>query len=86
MHLAWELDKGILAKITSYANFIGYLQPVYERIVRPMEWQIRELMFVFRQHSEAALFASDLSFHISGSSTDDIASAMRCMRPDNMSG
>jgi hypothetical protein len=84
--LAWELDPNIMKKVSSIPAFISYLSPVYEQIVKPMERQIRELMFIFRQHSEAALFASDLNFHISSASTDDIASAMRCARSENLSG
>lgn len=47
---------------------------MYLKIVAPMEKQIRSLMFVFRQHTESALFASDLRFEISGKNTEDIQS------------
>jgi hypothetical protein len=36
-----------------------------------MEKQLRTLMFIFRQHSEAALFASDLKHSIALHTSDD---------------
>jgi hypothetical protein len=63
--MQWELDKRIMSKVSSELQMFEYLHPVYSRIVLPMERKIRGLMFLFRQHTEAALFASDLKFHIS---------------------
>ena len=86
MALSWELDSGIMSKVASTEAFISYLAPLLTRIVAPMERQIRELLFIFRQHTEAALFASDLHFHISGATTDDITNSLSYLKPDSLNG
>ncbi len=61
----WDLSPQIITKASSPEAFHIYLPKVYLKIVVPMEQEIRSLMFMFRQHSESALFASDLKFSIS---------------------
>jgi hypothetical protein len=68
----WELSPQIISKASSPEAFHTYLPKVYSLIVVPMEKEIRSLMLMFRQHSESTLFASDLRFSISKSTTDDI--------------
>lgn len=51
-----------------------------------MEKALRSIMFIFRQHSESALFASDLRFHISGLTTDDISSTFKYLKPSSFGG
>lgn len=43
-------------------------------------------MHLFRQHTESALFASDLKFHISSLTTDDITSSLKYLRPEPIGG
>lgn len=84
--MRWELDDKILKKASSREHIVRYLGPVYSKVVQPMERQIRSLMFLFRQHSEAALFASDLKFHISAATTDDIQTSLKFAKGDPFSG
>ena len=86
VQMAWELDHRILSKVSSKESLLTYLVPVFTTIVVPMERQIRTLMFMFRQHTEAALFASDLKFHISSSTTEDIQSTFKFMKPEPIGG
>ena len=86
MGLAWELDPRLLAKASSPQLLHGYLVPVFEQVVLPMERMIRNLMFIFRQLTESALFASDLRFHISSATTDDISSTFKYLKPDTLGG
>lgn len=84
--MRWDLDDKIISKASSKELLLKYLEPVYTRIVQPMERQIRSLMFLFRQHTEAALFASDLKFHISCATTEDIQSSLKFAKGDPFSG
>lgn len=84
--MRWTLDEKILNKASSKDLLISYLEPVYTKIVQPMERQIRSLMFLFRQHTEAALFASDLKFHISSATTEDIHTSLKFAKADALSG
>jgi hypothetical protein len=68
----WELSPQIISKASSPEAFHCYLPKIYSQIIVPMEKEIRSLMLMFRQHSESTLFASDLRFSISKSTTDDI--------------
>lgn len=41
-----------------------YLPLVFQRIVKPMEQQLKSLMILFKLSSESALFASDLKYKL----------------------
>jgi hypothetical protein len=82
----WELSPQIISKSSSPEAFHIYLPKVYSLIVVPMEKEIRSLMLTFRQHSESTLFASDLRFSISKSTTDDIQNTFKFLKQDQNGG
>lgn len=60
----YKLDQRILSKITNPSKFHTYLPIVFQRIVKPMEQQLKSLMVVFKLSNEAAIFASDLKHRL----------------------
>lgn len=84
--MSWDLDSRILSKATTPEHMLVYADLAFTKIVLPLDRHIRTLMFMFRQHTEAALFASDLKFHISASTTEDVQSSVRLLKPDAISG